>query len=55
MVLVNQLAGQEQRHRPREQTCEHGGGGRRQWGVTQIASGKFLCKTGSSARCSATT
>ena len=32
MVLMNQLAGQEQRHRPREQTHEHGGGGRRQWG-----------------------
>ena len=57
MMLKNLFAGQEWRHRHRERTFGHGGGGGG-WRiesiftlprVKQIASGKLLNSTGSSA------
>ena len=67
MVLLKLFAGQEQRSRCREQICGHSQGG--DGGVNcessiktyplpyvkQIASGKLLYNTGSSAWCSLTT
>ena len=54
MMLKNLFAGQEWRHRHRERTFGHGGGGRIESiftlpRVKQIASGKLLNSTGSSA------
>ena len=61
LVLMNLLAGQEQRHRCREQLCGHSGG--RRWDklrgalahmhtiMCEIASGKLLDSTGSSDQC----
>ena len=63
---MNTLAGQEQRHRHREQTCGHSGQ-RRGWGklrvalkhihdhIKQIANGKLRYNTRSSTWCSVTT
>ena len=64
MVLMNLLAGQQLRHRHREETCGHSGGrgGGADWEssvetytlpyVKQMASGNLLCDTGSSTQCS---
>ena len=65
MIQMNLFAGQKQRLRHREWTCEHGVGEGMNWEigidicalprVKQIASGNVLYSAGSSARCSVVT
>ena len=64
MVQMNLFAGQEQRHRPREQICEHSGckpGGTGRLGLTYthyrhfVANENLLHSTGNSTQCSVVT